>query len=253
MEQKLFFDNGKGSKLCGILNRPEGSDNKRIVILCHGFTTHKNRPKYLRLAEEFTKKNVATFRFDFFAHGESEGKFEDITISEGANDILKAIELVKSKGFSRIGLIGVSFGGISSAIAASKTKELKALVLVSPVSDYAEVLKLDYGGRGIKEWKETGFIGHKDPKGDTGRIKYSFFEDVKKTIVYDVTHKITVPTHIIHGNEDKSVPVQQSIKTAKLIRNGEITILKGCNHNYLEKMHFERMIKTSVSFVMKNI
>ena len=113
VESKLFFDNGNGVKLCGILNRPKEPTTK-IVILAHGYGSHKNRPKYLRFAEEFEKRNIATFRFDFLGRGESEGNFEDITITEGALEILDAIEIMKTEGFSSFGLIGVSFGGISS-------------------------------------------------------------------------------------------------------------------------------------------
>jgi len=77
MKEKLFFKNSKGNKLCGILS----SVNKdRIIILCHGFSSNKDTQTF-PILEKIFNKNISTFRFDFYGHGESEGKFEDITVS----------------------------------------------------------------------------------------------------------------------------------------------------------------------------
>ncbi|NOX71200.1 MAG: alpha/beta fold hydrolase [Candidatus Micrarchaeota archaeon] len=249
MEEKLFFDNGKGFKLCGILNNAGKGTDVPIVILCHGFTTHKNRPKYKRFSEEFEKRGIASFRFDFFSHGESEGNFEDITISEGANDILKAIELLRGEGYKNTGLLGVSFGGISAAIAASKTDKINALVLISPVSDYAQLRKKELGDCGIKEWKERGFIPHRNPKGEIGKIRYAFLEDAKKNVVYEIADKISIPTLIIHGDKDDIVPIEQSIKTSTLIKNCRMEIVEGCGHRYENPDDFEKMINMAVGFI----
>ncbi|GAH38486.1 unnamed protein product, partial [marine sediment metagenome] len=88
------------------------------MILCHGFSTCKDSYTYVRLEEILNGKGISTFRFDFFAHGESEGEFEDITISEAVDDILNAIRFLKESGYLKIGLVGSSFGGIASVIVA---------------------------------------------------------------------------------------------------------------------------------------
>ncbi len=247
MEEKLFFDNGNGVRLCGLLNRPSENTDE-VVILAHGYGSHKNRPKYLRFAKEFGKRNIATFRFDFLGRGESEGSFEDITISEGANSILKAIDILKSKDFSEFGLIGISFGGISSAIASSKTDELKALVLVCPVSDYVSKKVLEMTDDGIRKWKETGCTQIEDRL-----LRYQFFEDAKKNNVYDVAHRINVPTMIIHGTSDEIVPFEQSMKTSGLIKNCRLERVEGCGHRFSKKEYFEKMIELAVDFVSENI
>ncbi len=247
MEHKLFFDNGNGIVLSGIMNKPPETADK-VIILAHGYGSHKNRPKYLRFAEEFEKRNIATFRFDFSGRGDSEGNFEDITISEGSNDVLKAIGLLKSKDFSRIGLIGVSFGGISSAIASSKTDDLKVLVLVCPVSDYVKKHILKFSEEGIKNWKETGYA-----QVEGKPLRYRFFEDAKNNIVYDVADRINAPTLIIHGTEDEMVPYEQSVKTSRIIKNCRLESIEGCDHGFSEKKHFEKMIRLAVDFVVENI
>lgn len=252
-EEKLFFDNGSGIRLCGLLRTPE-KHTEKIVILAHGFSSHKNKTKYVRFADDFAKKGIATLRFDFFAHGESEGAYEDISISEGANDILKAIELAKTKGFSKIGLIGVSFGGISSAIAASKTADLESLILICPVSDYKELWIERIGDDGINEWKRTGYYEYYDHEGNLqGKIRYEFLADSENNIVYDIADKISAPTLIIHGTADKTVPFAQSEKTAKLIGSCILEPIEGAGHQFEEKEHFERMISLAVNFTTDNL
>ncbi len=119
MDSKIFFKNSKGNKLCGIVNNPSKSKVKPIIVLAHGFSSNKNSGTYTVLTERLAKYNISTLRFDFYGHGESEGRFEDITISEAVDDILQAIKYLKLQGYKKIGLMGSSFGGISSIIAAS--------------------------------------------------------------------------------------------------------------------------------------
>jgi enterochelin esterase-like enzyme len=45
---------------------------------------------------------------------------------------------LKKLGYTKIGLMGSSFGGISSIMAASKTNDLFVLTLKSPVSNFEE-------------------------------------------------------------------------------------------------------------------
>lgn len=52
------------------------------------------------------------------------------------DDILQAVEFIKQSGHQKIGLVGSSFGGMASIMAASKTPDLSVLALKSPVSDY---------------------------------------------------------------------------------------------------------------------
>ena len=138
MSEKLYFENSKGDKLVGVLSNPSDDLSVPIIILCHGHSSSKDSKTFTSIEERLNNSGIASFRFDFYGHGESEGYFGDCTISEAACDILNAIDFLKEKGYSKIGLLGSSFGGISSLIAASKTSDLIVLALKAPVSDYKE-------------------------------------------------------------------------------------------------------------------
>ena len=114
MEEKLYFQNSKGNKLCGILSNPTGDKTRPIIILCHGFNSSKNSSTNTALKLILSRNNISSFRFDFFAHGESEGNFEDLTQSEAVDDALQAIKFIKNLGYTKIGLFGSSFGGLAA-------------------------------------------------------------------------------------------------------------------------------------------
>jgi len=73
VKKKVFFQNSKGNRLCGILSDPTEDRHLPIMVLCHGFSTSKGGRTYVRLEKIFNLKKYSTFRFDFFGHGESEG------------------------------------------------------------------------------------------------------------------------------------------------------------------------------------
>lgn len=176
----MFFPNSKENRLCGILSNPTNEKQKPIIILCNGFSTSKDGRSYLGLEKILNKYGISTFRFDFYGHGESDGKFEHITISEAVDDVQNAIQFLKESGYKRIGLVGSSFGGMASIIAAAQAKDLYILALKSPVSDYLGLLIVRDHNREIQTWKERGVIQVTGADGQSLNLNYSFFNDAEK-------------------------------------------------------------------------
>lgn len=245
MEDKVYFKSSSAAKICGILSNPSGDKSKLMVVLVHGFNSGKNSSTNLALVERLNKDRVSTFRIDLFAHGDSEGNFEDLTISEAADDVFRAIELLKNMTFTRIGLMGGSFGGLAAVIAASKISDLRFLALKCPVSSYLEFR--DYANPGmIDEWKKRGYSYREDKK-----LKFSFYENAVKNIGYDFAPSIKTPVLIVHGGADTEVPVAQSIRLSKLISGCELKIIPGANHYFKEGNSREEMLNAIVDFIAK--
>lgn len=248
MEEKIFFKNSKGENICGLLSIV-GKD--KIAVLCHGHSSGKNNKTYRTITPILNNQGISTFRFDFYGNGESDGKFEESDLSESIDDTLQAIKLVKEKGFKKIILVGSSFGGLSSTITASKSKDLYALVLKSPVSNYKEVHLNRYGKTGIIKWKQKGQVlfGKKDER--ELKLNYSFVEDYKKYNTYELAKQIKIPTLIIHGDADEIVPVSQSKKLVKIIPNAKLVLVKGSNHKYTNDNEFKQMIKLISDYIIQ--
>ncbi len=249
MEEKIYFENSKRNKLCGILSQQ--ADDKAVIVLCHGFSTSKDSSTCIRLQNILNNAKISTFRFDFFGHGESEGKFEDITITEAVDDILSAIKFLKEKWHTKIGLFGSSFGGLAALLSATKTSDLFVLILKSPVSNYEE-LYLEKK-KELDEWKRNGFTFYVSKEGEKRKLNYSFFKDFKSNDGYVAAKKIKIPTLIVHGDEDETVPVKQSRKTAGLMANCTLKIIHGANHRYSREEDFQKMLNLTASFIKTHL
>jgi len=251
MKEKIFFENSKGNKLCGILSNPTSQKEKPIIILCHGFSTSKEGRTYARLEEILSEKGISTFRFDFFGHGESEGKFEEITTFEAVDDIQNAIKFLKESGYKKIGLVGSSFGGMASIIEAGKTNDLSVLALKSPVSDYMALIHSRVDEQDIKGWEEKGVIDVTGVDGEIRILNFSFYEEAEKVKVYEAAKDIKIPTLIVHGDEDETVHIEQSKKTASLIEHCRLETIEGADHTYSKAEHFEKMLDLISEFIIE--
>lgn len=253
MSEKIYFCNSKGDKLCGILSNPNNNSDKPIVILCHGFTVSKDSSSNIKLEEIMNKEGIATLKIDLFAHGESEGNFEEITVSEAVDDIMQAVNYVQQQGFERIGLVGESFSGIASTIVASKIDTLSLLVLISPVSDYEEVWKWRRSDDEMELWKQNGHDFYTNSRGERRKLNYSFVEDFRNYDAYELAKNIKIPTLIVHGDADKTVPLEQSKKIAAIIPHCALEIIKDADHTYSDGEHFNKMIDKASQFIIKHI
>ena len=104
-EEKLAFLDSEGNTLIGVLNTPtENASETPIMILYHGHLTSKESRTYVQLQEGLEKVGIACFRFDFFAHGESEGNFQDFSLAKSIDGALSAYELLQAQGYQTIGL-----------------------------------------------------------------------------------------------------------------------------------------------------
>ena len=254
MEEALTFTDPAGHKIFGILAKPDKKTD-RLAVLCHGFLSNKNSKTNHALTAMLVPQGIATFRFDFFGQGESEGPFEKITVTTAVQQALAALDLVGTKGYRRIGLVGSSFGGLVGLLAAAQTPQLACLALKCPVPDFPEMLNLEFGEAGIAPWKASDTIPNVVP-GGTGRIKlsYGFYEDCTRHDGYAAAKAITAPTLIVQGDADEYVPIHQSRRLAdSLGGRHSVVILQGADHHFSDPAHFREMTTVIAQWVSEHL
>ena len=227
--EKIVFKNSKGLKLVGVLEEPN-SKKEEIVILVHGYFTNKNSGSVRHMAEELIKRNINSFRFDLDGCGESEGKFEEQTISSSVDDLSSAIKLMNKREYSKINLFGSSAGGLTVMATALKYPKINRIGLKAPVSDYPSQRLRTKGQKYIDEWKEKGYNYHESGDGRKLKVNYSFYKDSKNYVMFDKVKDIKCPTLIIHGTVDEKVDLEQSKKVVKSFPNGKLIVLEGADH-----------------------
>jgi len=243
MQKTISFDNGNGISLSGVLSDPK---SRSIAILCHGLGSKKHSKTLLALEETLNSKGIATFRFDFYGHGESEGSFEDLTLTEAINNILRAIALFKEK-YQKICLYGSSFGGLASLFAAAKTNCLSALALRSPVlRDLGEKL-LKFHNYSKERWARESLKFNKHI------LKFSFYLDVQNYNAFELVQYLDLPILIVQGDKDELLPLEEAKQFAKSLPNCKLEIIHGANHIYSEQAHFAKMLNLICDFIVKHL
>jgi len=246
MEEKLFFTNSKGNKLAAVLNII--NKESLTIVISHAFGNFKDGSAK-KLSEKLEFLGINSLRFDFYGHGESEGNISDITVSEGVDDIRSAIKFLKNRDLVKIGLMGISFGGACSILAAAREPSIQSLALRAPVADFLVRELMFRSKEELNKWKETGF--REFPKGDgtSANLSYNFFLDLPNNRGLVEAFNITAPTLIIHGDQDERVPFILSEMLQKAIPNATLNVIEGADHIFTNKEQREESLNDMVEFV----
>lgn len=145
--EKISFFN-RDIKLAGVLQKPDGNKPCPAIVAVHpasgGMCTD---PFYDHLKSELPKHGIACLVFDRRGSGGSGGSFETAGFDDLADDVLAAVEFLRSRpdiDGSRIGLHGTSQGGWIAPIAAAKDPGIVCVVAVS-ASGVTPAEQMDYG------------------------------------------------------------------------------------------------------------
>ena len=225
-----------------------------VAVLCHGFLSSKTSSTNNALTRILTSHGIATFRFDFFGQAESEGPFDQITVTLAVEQAVMAIDLMRQKGFLHIGLMGSSFGGLVSILTAAQRTDLDCLALKCPVVDFAEELRLEFGDDGIAQWKATDTIP--DILGGPDRVKlhYAFYDDCLRQIAYNPAQSITAPTVIVQGDKDEHVPLHQSRQLYEALQvKKHLEMVPGADHQFTKGADFTRMTRVIADWLIQHL
>jgi len=176
--------------------------------------------------------------FDFSGSGESDD--DSLTVGKQVDDLNCAIKYVSDKGFKKIGLLGLSLGGLICLKVYSPDKNIKTMVLWAPVTakkeNYAEK---KFTPEQLQELKEKGYVTRIREKGIRKRII------IDKQMTYDreavnqkeILSRIDCPVLIIHGNKDESVPLEDSKSAIQYLNpESKLEIIEGANHDFTEQL-----------------
>ena len=241
MEEAISFHDSSGHRIAAVFATPPNATSS-VAVLCHGFLSGKNSTTNKTLTRTLTERGIATFRFDFFGQGESQGPFENITTTLAVDQALAALDLVRQKGYQRIGLMGSSFGGLVSILTAAQRTDLACLALKCPVVDFAEELRLGFGDEELARWKTSGTIPNIMDGTERIALRYAFYEDSLRQIAYEPARSITAPTVIVQGDKDEHVPLHQSQRLYEVLQGKKhLEMLPGADHQFTKGEDYTRM------------
>lgn len=121
--EEVSFPATDGVSLRGWWIPAQGSDRAVVILHGHGGSMDCD----LHRAPAFHQAGFGVFLFDFRAHGRSQGRLATFGYLERW-DVQGAVEFLKGRGIRRIGLLGFSYGGMASMLAAPVCPDVHAVV-----------------------------------------------------------------------------------------------------------------------------
>ena len=191
----------------------EAGNSDRVVMMIHGANGHRADPgiKMLDLAREIVKAGYNVLMFDLRGHGKSEGKHISLGYYE-QRDLLGAIDYVKQRGMSKICIIGFSMGAATALMTAANCKHIDAIIADSSFAYLADIVEPHFSKKS------------RLPKFFIPLIlfvaKRVHGVDLSMPKPIDAIRQFTKPpVLIIHGGQDKTVPVEHASILARASRN----------------------------------
>jgi pimeloyl-ACP methyl ester carboxylesterase len=249
--EKLFIENRLGKKISVLIEKPD--EPIGLAFIMHGLGSNKDRNYIKRWADIFLSHGFISLRFDTTnTYGESEGKYEDATITSYYQDLEDVINWAKTQDFyiEPFILMGHSFGGICTAMYAEHyPEEIKALAPISTVVSGKLSLET-YDPNILESWKETGW--NECPSsmipGLIKKLPWSHMEDRQQYDLLSDVGKLTMPVLMLVGSKDDLFPVeQQQILFDALPGPKELHVILGAPHSFREEEHIaetERILDT---------
>lgn len=225
---------------------PNGSP-KAIVLVVHGLGEHSGR--YSELAHYLADRSYAVYAYDHFGHGKTDGKAGYVSSYDVyIYDLISAFSMVQAKHpTSKIFIFGHSMGGLVTAAYASKHQyDASGLIfssialkpytgmpgilnqIVKPLSKIAPMLgvrKIDastisHNKDIVKAYNEDPLVLHHRMSAHMAAEFLRICQDLP-----DFLKKISLPSLVIHGEEDHLVNINGSRELVQRISSKDKTLI----------------------------
>ena len=205
----LFIKNRKDQNIYVVVE--EVKNSKGLVFMMHGAGGNTKKTILQFCKKIFLKNNISCVLFDTTTtFGESDGNYEDSTITNYFKDLDDVISWAKKQSFYKepYYLVGHSLGGITIILRAiKKPKEVKTIFPIAPIVSGELFLNYKFGDEKLKKWKEQGFLEWYSKSSERiKKLNYTYVKDAKKYDLLAIAHKIKTPTHLFVGDKDVSTP-----------------------------------------------
>ncbi|MFG2004249.1 alpha/beta hydrolase [Spirillospora sp. NPDC048911] len=226
------------------------------VIFIHGFANNRieTGASFVRMSRLLQDAGIASVRVDLSGHGESDGDFAQVTITGEIAEARSVVRTVRTFDFvdrDRIGLVGMSMGGVVAGIVAAEEPGITAACLWSP----AAVAPFEVGagrlkGRDINaEINEKGYFD-----ADGHRMSPALVEDITKLDVYGRSCAYTGPVRIIHGDQDDIAPIHYARRYLDHYNgNAELETVEGADHGWSTVPHRTHLHQSTLNFLSHHL
>lgn len=249
----------RGYTLRGTLHVPDQHDAKQLpcVVLYHGFCDDRDEINFvhIELSRRLCEKGIVSVRFDFAGSGESDGLFEDVTVSGEVADGLAILDFAKGLDFvdpTRIAVHGLSLGGcVASMVAGLRDADVCALSLWCPAPDLVYNLR-DHKtlcGLDVSDIEEKGCM---DCEGV--RVGLGFYRDACTLDPFAVAAGFSKNVNLVHGDEDVTASCECSKHYKELYGDrAQLLLVHGAEHRFKSFAFRAARMESAMRFLTKEL
>ena len=198
------------------------------VVFLPGYGSDMEGTKALTLEAWAKRSGRAFLRFDYGGCGQSEGDFEDQTLTGWRDGVLAMLDqLVEGPAV----LVGSSLGGwLMLLVARDHPHKVAALVGIAPAPDFTD------WGFTVDEKLQILSEGRLEKVGRYADLPMvytrAFWQSGEANRVLFSGLPIDVPVRLLQGLADTEVPWNRTLRLAELLRSGDVqlTLVKGGDH-----------------------
>jgi len=215
--------NRHGERLDAVLHAASGA--RTLAVLCHGVTSHKDRPYLVELADALADAGIAALRISFAGNGASQGRFEEATPTKEVDDLGCVIDAAQAAGCARVALVGHSLGAAVGLLRAVRDPRVSALVSLAGMLHVGRFFERHCGALapGAPILGRPGCPWSRALAEDAARLGS----------LLPQAAAVRVPWLLVHGTADELVPLQDALD-ARAAAGGrpELVALQGVDHRF---------------------
>lgn len=203
---------------------------KPLVIMVHGyFSSDKLGPArlYVQIARAIAELGLQVLRFDFIGFGESDGEMESVTLESELEDGQTVVSKMRRQGYSRIILVGHSFGCNLSILLAEHSQSIVKVIAISPVYEKNSQGKYLLGKQ-VDELQKNGVVSRK------GFIVNRKFIDALNSAPGFDECTLRIPVTLIRGTGDQFYTRDETFETiGKKFPRWRLIEIEEADHNFM--------------------
>ncbi len=202
----------------GILRRPREATRPPLVILVPGLDSVKE--ELFAIENEFLRRGMATLSVDGPGQGENAPHFPiRPDWASVIGPLLDGLRGRRDVVLDRVGLMGISMGGIYGPRAAAYEKRLRAVIALAGPYDLSECWPA------LNPLTKGGYVFY-----TKSRDEAEAFEKSKALTLRGILEKVTCPLLVVHGKLDRLFPPEQAGRIAREAPNATLLMYPDGNH-----------------------
>jgi pimeloyl-ACP methyl ester carboxylesterase len=232
------------------------------VVLYHGFTGGRTEARFLfvHFSRLLARHGIASVRFDFIGSGESDGEFQDMTLSGEIADgraILDWFRGVRGVDSRRLFLLGLSAGGtIAGYVAGERGEEVCGLVLWAPAGEISErIREREEYLRAAAATSAAASAGPAPDPMDYGGLRAGprYASDAMTVRVLEQSARFSGPVLVAYGTSDPVIPPAVACRYGELYgARARLVAIQGAGHVFEGYRWREELYRLSLQFIREN-